>query len=91
MLNVEKGQPSPIGPICEHMYTIWSCLCTILQQMADSSAKKCQMRRKVSQVQLALYMDMCTTWSCLCTIWQQMADSCATKVCDSHLNFGQVI
>ena len=54
MSNEEKGHPNPIGPIYEHMHTIWSCLCTILQQMADSSAKICQMWRKVSQAQLAL-------------------------------------
>ena len=54
----EKDHPSPIGPKYEQIKTIWLCLCTILQQMADSSAKKCQIRRKVSQAQLAPYMDI---------------------------------
>ena len=58
MSNEEEHHPSLIGPIYEHIHTIWSCLCTILQQMADSSTKKCQIRRKLSQAQLASYMNI---------------------------------
>ena len=39
IINEEKDQPSPIGHTYEHRHIIWSCLCTILQQMADYSAK----------------------------------------------------
>ena len=38
--NEKKGQPSLISPTCGHMCTIMSCLCTILRQMAYSSATK---------------------------------------------------